>query len=351
MDKIDEPFGIKEIAKKAHVSIATVDRVIHNRPGVAEKTKKKIDEIIKEFNYQPNIFARRLASRKVIQFATLIPMVSDETDFWSAPLNGIIEAEAVIAPYGIKIDKYFFDQNDKKSFVKNAKLILKAKYDGVLLAPSFMEESSAFIKSCEELNIPYVFINSDIPEKHSLSYIGPDLFQSGYMVAHLISLLVKDNDKILIVNISREMSNHHHVLRKEEGFRAYLKNHKKGNEIIKTDIRQTDYPSIKKILSSVLTDQVKTIFVTNSRVASVARYLEEAGITDVLLIGYDFLQKNIEYLEKNIIHFLICQKPQEQAFKGIMVLYNTLVHFTTPEKVQFMPIDILTRENFKFYKN
>ena len=51
--KGDQSIGVKEIARKANVSIATVDRVLHNRSGVSEDTKKKINEIIKKYNYQP----------------------------------------------------------------------------------------------------------------------------------------------------------------------------------------------------------------------------------------------------------------------------------------------------------
>src|SRR5690606_17462922 len=62
-----ELSGVKEIARRAQVSIATVDRVLHNRPGVSVKTKAKIEAIIKEIDYKPNLLARRLASRKVFK--------------------------------------------------------------------------------------------------------------------------------------------------------------------------------------------------------------------------------------------------------------------------------------------
>ena len=76
--------GVKEIARRANVSLATVDRVINNRGGVSQKTKEKIESIIKDLDYQPNILARRLASPKRIKLATLIPNVSQETSFWES---------------------------------------------------------------------------------------------------------------------------------------------------------------------------------------------------------------------------------------------------------------------------
>jgi hypothetical protein len=58
-----ELTGVKEIARRANVSIGTVDRVIHNRKGVSENTKQKINSIIEELNFQPNKMASLLASR------------------------------------------------------------------------------------------------------------------------------------------------------------------------------------------------------------------------------------------------------------------------------------------------
>lgn len=345
--------GVKEIARRANVSIGTVDRVIHNRTGVSETTKSNILAIMKELDYQPNILARRLASKKLLKFAILIPSISPETEFWKAPLKGIEQAESEIKQYGVEIEKYFFDQNDKDSFVTQGKKILETKIDGLLVAPIFVDESLEFSKACNHLKIPQVLINSDIPNEARLCYIGPDLFQSGYLSARLTNYAIAEGGKILIINISKGIDTYHHLLEKEEGFRAYFKNNNKNNEIIKIDIKQTDYLSIAAKLTDTITlnPDIKAIFVTNSRVFSVAQFLEKTEKKDILLVGYDFLDSSIEYLEKDIIDFLICQKPQEQAYKGIMTLYQKLVLNTEVESPYFMPIDIITKENYKFYRN
>jgi LacI family transcriptional regulator len=347
-----ELVGVKEIARRANVSIATVDRVLHHRSGVSEKTKAKIQAIIEELDYKPNILARRLASKKVLHLAVLIPLVSQETDYWNAPLMGITQAEEEIASYGVKINKYFFDLNDKNSFVKQAHSAIDGQCDGILLAPMFIEESKSFIQNCIAKGIPYVLINSDIPEQNSLCYIGPNLYASGYLAAHLSGFLVTDTDQILIVNISKEIDNHHHLLRKEEGFREYFSVHNRANDIFKIDIRQTAYESVKSSMQKALNQKnIKLIFVTNSRVSSVARFLEEANIKGIKVLGFDFLKENIEFLKKGTIDFLICQKPIEQGYKGIMTLYNHLVFAQEVEKVYHMPIDIITKENYLYYRN
>jgi LacI family transcriptional regulator len=347
-----ELTGVKEIARRANVSIATVDRVLHNRNGVSKQTKDKILSIIKELNYEPNLLAQRLASRKILRIATLIPEVSNETSFWDAPLKGIEQAGKEIKQFGIIIDKYFYDQNKIESFVEQTRIILESKPDGILLAPSFIEESVHFTDKCRQLNIPYVLIDSDLPNEGSLSYFGPNLYHSGYLAAHLVSYLIEKGEKILLVNISREIDNHHHLLKKEEGFRAYFDKHKLADNIVKMDIRDTDPKSIEKFLSSAFADHedIRVVFVTNSRVSKVAHFIESIN-KDVILIGYDFLKENIEYMDKGIIDFLVCQKPKQQGYRALISLYQHLAFSSTVEKIYFMPIDILTKENSAFYRN
>ncbi|ADY51311.1 transcriptional regulator, LacI family [Pseudopedobacter saltans DSM 12145] len=347
-----ELVGVKEIARRANVSIATVDRVLHNRVGVSPKTKAKIDAIIEELNYKPNILARRLASKEILRFAVLIPSVSEETDYWDAPLEGIKQAESEIATYGIEIDKYFFDQNDKKSFLNESKKILDKRYHGILLAPMFIEESIDFVKECLKVKIPCVFINSDLPDISSLCYIGPNLYHAGALAAHLCGYLIGRKEKILIVNISKEIDNHHHLLRKEQGFKEYFDNHQKMNDILKLDIRDTSYKAVSKELKKTFAaNKIDLVFVTNSRVSSVAKFFEEQKVENTKLIGFDFLKENIEYLKKETIDFLICQKPIEQGYRGIMALYQHFVYNADVEKIYYMPIDIITKENYQFYRN
>ncbi len=198
---------------------------------------------------------------------------------------------------------------------------MKTKTDGILLAPSFIEEATKFTNQCRKLQIPYVFIDSDIPDQPSLSYIGPDLYHSGYLAANLISYLVGGKDRILIVNISAEIENHHHLLRKEDGFRGYFKEHNITDSIEKIDIRKISYNSIKKEISQALLKykDIKVLFVTNAKVSFVAQYLKEANRGDIVLVGYDFLKENISYPEEENYNFFDLPETQEsRPYKGIM---------------------------------
>jgi LacI family transcriptional regulator len=288
-----ELTGVKEVARRANVSIGTVDRVIHNRKGVSEDTKKKINAIIEEMNFRPNKMASLLASRKILNFAILIPAVSDETDYWSYPLNGIKQAAEELRQFGITVNYHLYDLNSKSSFHTAAEEMLQNEPDAVLMAPSFVEESITFAKKIRELELPLVFINSDLPNQPGLTYIGPELYQSGKLAAQLIGLAIQKQDKILTLNISTDLENNHHLLRKEQGFKSFFANSRKHNEVITLNINDTKIAAAEKTLLHVLMAEptIKAIFVTNSRVNVIAQILAKHKRTDILLVGYDFLKK------------------------------------------------------------
>lgn len=351
--KKKELQGVKEIARRANVAIATVDRVIHNRPGVSEKTREKINQIIAELNYQPNLLASRLASGKIITLGVLIPSVTEETDFWEAPLRGVQRAATEIRQYGIKVELFFFDLRDSGSFVFQANRLLEAAVDGMVLAPAFVDEAKKFATACQQAGKPCIFIDSNLPDQPSLSYIGPPLFQSGYLAAKLCTYALREHSKLLVVNIARAMDSY--TYREiEEGFRAYFTDQRQNYPIIRADIHQTDFASVARQLQEQFdaNPTIDAIFVSNSRAFSVARFLESANLPrKPLLIGYDFVSENTRYLASGLIDFLICHQPEDQGYRSIMTLYQFLVFSSPVAKDYYMPIDIVTRENQAFYRN
>ncbi len=342
--------GVREIARRANVSIATVDRVLHKRGGVALKTKQKIEDIIKEMDYKPNMLAQRLASKRVYRFAVLIPMQSQETEYWKLPLDGINSALEEVKMFGVEVVRYLFNLDDRTSFKRQADRILGDRIDGVIIAPTFINEAMEFTRRCAERKISFVFINSDIPLVTPLSYIGPDLYQSGRMAGNIAHYLIKDQGSALVLNISKELDATYHLIKKTEGFEDYLVEQDFKQQIHKLSLSQTDYESVRLELERFLQhNEVDLIFVTNSRLFIIAQYIKEKRL-DIRLIGYDYLQSNLAYLEEGYIDFIISQQPVKQGFIALQTLCDYFISGDDVVKLHHMPIDVLTKENYKYYK-
>lgn len=344
--------GVKEIAKLANVSIGTVDRVLHNRPGVAKATKERVLAILNEHNYSPNLIGRALSKRKLITLAVMVPKSSEESAFWDAPLKGIQRAVSELEIYQVKLELFLYDQNDRLSFIEKFEELKKAKVDGLVLAPTFLKESKQVCLYCDEENIPYNFINSNLEGCNNLAYYGPDLFQSGTLAAWLISLLNKPNEEFLIVHVSKELEEDHHILIKEEGVRSFFKKHNIEQKMKHLIILGTDYSYVSNKLETYLkSSNPKSILVSNSRVSTIARFFEEKQISGIRLIGFDFLPENVEYLQKSTIDFLICHKPLEQGYQSIMSLFAQVNTQKTPPKINYSPLDVICKENYQYYQN
>lgn len=91
MNKLPERIRIKDIARLADVSVGTVDRVLHGRTGVSETSRKRVEEILKQLDYQPNMYASALASNKKYQFVCLFPQ-HKEGEYWTDVEAGIKRA-------------------------------------------------------------------------------------------------------------------------------------------------------------------------------------------------------------------------------------------------------------------
>ena len=356
MDKpVDITSGkirIKDIAERAKVSVGTVDRVLHNRGEVAKETRDLINTIISELSYTPNIIASTLAQKKVFRFSALLPMISEGDAYWQFAVKGIENAEKEIGHYGVAIKKYFFDIRNQESMEEQMQHILNDHTDGVMIMPVFNELTEKFAQTLSEKNIPYSFIDSALFGANPIKVAAQDSFQSGYLAAKLISYSVAKDATVLIMNVARNHYNDTHFNERVRGFKAYLAEHNITETKIRTiEITQGDEVSVKQSLMSAFTEYsfVRGVFVTGYDVYKVAKFIDEKKLVNIRLIGYDLSENNIQYLRKGTIDFLLSQRPEQQAYKGIMALFNHLVLKKPALISHSMPIDIITKENVDYY--
>lgn len=343
---------IKDIALRAEVSTGTVDRVIHNRGRVAPDVKKRVLRMLSDMNYEPNMIARALGSNKTYKIAALIP--DPEFDpYWVAPKEGIEKAAASVRQYGVDIQVYAFNPYVMGSFIHRAKQVCHAHVDGILLSPVFNSETLPFFEEWKAQNIPFVLFNSQILGSGALSYVGQDSYQSGMLAGKMVHFGQPTRSTILLAHIDEEISNSAHLLKKEQGFRDYFKDNGLEDQynIVRAELNRSDLPGFSDELDSVLEKHpdIKSIYVTSSKAYKIANHFEQKRINSIKLIGYDLLPHNVYYLSKGIISFLINQNPKGQGYWGIQQLVNHLVFKKDVPDSNYLPLDIVTKENVSYY--
>ena len=346
------PIKITDIAQLANVSTGTVDRVLHNREGVSKKTREKVLKIIDELGYKTNIIAKTLASKKQLIFSTLIPVEDKYSSYWQRPLIGIKKAEKEFAAYGVVIKNYFYKINDRETFKEQANLILNELPKAVVIAPVFQKEALEFVAQLKKVAIPFIFLDSNLEqEKNSLGYVGHDSYQSGKVAAKLIETRIDNKDNILLVNLSENPANQNHLLQRSSGFRSFFAKKNRIGALIEIDITSLNETFIKDKLSHVFQNipQIKAVFVTSSKVHMIAKYINEyQQKNNVILVGYDLIDENINYLKNDTIDYLISQNPIEQGYSSIVKIFQSVILNHKIEKITYFPIDIIIKENVMY---
>lgn len=302
-------------------------------------------------DYRPNILASTLASKKSAQFATLFPEPPSPDGYWTRPVIGIKKRVSELRQYGIQVQPFTFNQAEPDSFVEKAHKILELKPDGVVFAPFFKNESTQFIKKLKELDIPFVFIDSDIKNAGQLGFIGQNSFQSGLVSGKLLSIIVPEGN-ILVVHFAKEMDNQNHLVQRKKGFYEWFsKSSKTLHQLFTIEVSDTsDENWMNDIADFIKKNKIKGIFVTNSKVYNIGRLVERQSLSGLKVIGHDLLKENVDYLKKEIVHFLICQQPEEQGYKAINKIFRSVVQKRTVTEIDYSSIDIITKENIDFYK-
>ncbi|AIQ11657.1 LacI family DNA-binding transcriptional regulator [Paenibacillus durus] len=143
---------IKDVAKMANVSIATVSRVLNNLGGYSDKTKQRVNEAIRELGYQPNAIARGLINKRTQTLGVLFPNVS--SSFSSDILQGV-EDFAHSRNYSVLVCN---TDGEEKRTMKYLQLLREKQVDGIIFSSSMLKDE--YYETIKSMKIPVVLISS-----------------------------------------------------------------------------------------------------------------------------------------------------------------------------------------------
>lgn len=163
--------SIKDVAREAGVSIATVSRVLNDIDVVNEDTKQKVVEAITKLGYRPNIIARSLKTQRTSTIGIVIPDISSQ--FYPEIVRG---AEDVANIYNYNIILCNTD-NDSEKEIEYLQVLKEKMIDGVLYMSSSLGNN--IIGLINSLQIPMVLVETTDSE-HSLPSVTIDNEKAAY---------------------------------------------------------------------------------------------------------------------------------------------------------------------------
>ena len=216
---------IKDIAERAGVSVGTVDRVLHGRPSVSPKAMEKVKKALEEMDYQPNMYASALAYNKSYTFYSLIPKHESEA-YWEEVEEGYTSACDRYRDFNISNKVLYYNRFAPETFGKLMNEVLKQDPDGVIIVPSRLDITTKYTDIMHERNIPFILLDSYMPDLKPLSFFGQDSFASGYFAARMLMMVAPKEKEIMLM---KQMRNGNVASKQQEnretGFRHYMHDH------------------------------------------------------------------------------------------------------------------------------
>ncbi|MCF7916700.1 MAG: LacI family transcriptional regulator [Candidatus Omnitrophica bacterium] len=325
---------IKEVAKRAGVSIATVSRYINKSLHLREKNRRRIEKAIEELNYHPLIYARRLAGGKLNTFGLIIP--GYEGIFYSFYALKIIR-EVAAALDKEEIDMHLNIYRNQDNF--NSSLV-----DGVIMADIISNNDQLLRLKKEET--PVVVINRELADK-DVSFVAVDNYKGAYEATEF--LISHGHKKIAHLAGDLEVQC---ARQRVDGFKGALKKNgikENPNYICETNFsRAKAREELQKLFS---TKKFPTaIFCCSDEVASeVLSFADEHSINvpdKLSVIGFD---DNPNFSYGNLMLTTVRQPIDKMAYEAVKILKQVIDKKIPPQKLILEP-KLVIRDTVGFFK-
>ena len=269
--------NIKDVAKKAGVSITTVSRVLNNHPNVSDKTKAIVHTTMKELNYYPHQIARALSKKQSFLIGMLVP---DCTTPFFAELVKYVELNAQDCDYKLLLCNSL---NDEDRELKYTAMLRQNRVDGIIMGSHTLD-----VELYKDLNAPIITFDRQIDE--SIPYVSCDNFHGGQLATeHLINNGCKN-----LLHISGALNFNSIVNQRSEAFKLTCIEKDIAFQVLELEHTNLSYEYfhdfIIKNVAPIL-HEVDGVFCSNDLLAyALYVYCQEHQIKipeDLKIIGYD----------------------------------------------------------------
>ena len=326
---------IKELAKSAGVSIATISRIINRKGGYSEETEYKVLELIEEKGYKVNFNAKSLKTRKTQTIGVVVPDISNE---FFAKIIQSIESQAIKYNYSV-----FICNTDENPEMEERQLdSLEGRFvEGIICIGGEIPEK----KEYHLRRTPIIYIDRYSTDREV--HIESDNYHGGYIAAK--ELIDSGCRRIAIIKDARKVSS---AYNRYQGYlQALIDNDLELNEKLICNAKVISHEEARLCTLNLLDsgEIFDGIFATNDTMAIGAmRALSERRIKvpkEVKIVGFD----NTTASEIATIPLTtVNQNKSKMGELAVELLMDKILKRTTEFKNIKIPVNLIRRKSTEF---
>lgn len=301
---------IKDVAKEAGVSIATVSRALNGQNGISESTRKYVLDICQKISYTPNAMARNLVMQKTETIGIIVPDIMSP---FYAEIMVRAEEEAGRKGYQVLLCNSFRSFEKEESYIN---LLMSNRVEGILIWP--VGETSTKTLQRYSLRIPIVSLNR-IEDDSNVPYVCTDERLSGRIATEY--LISRGCQNLIFIGMKWERFSHKC---RAESFLEVAKEYGVQAEIWegKSDYRtsfERGYNQFLQLIQSGEKIPDGIVAASDATANGVVKAARECGLeipTDFSIIGFDNISNDLPYIELSTVGI----SRKEQVLSAIDIL-------------------------------
>lgn len=342
-ETVSAALTLKDIAREAGVSLATVDRVLHNRPGVRPDTVRRVQATIARNAFQPHVAAAELARGRARRFAFVMP--SGPNPFMQQIEAYLGEMSAWLFARRLSVETVATDVFDPSVLAASLEA-LSGDYDGIAVVALDHPGVRVAINDLVEAGTKVVTLVSDVPSSRRHHYVGIDNIAAGRTAGALVGRLVgQKSGKIAIIAGSQGLRDHAERI---FGFNQVMTSEFSHLDILPLLEGRDEDGRSEQLISWLLGKHSDIIGLYNvgAGTQGVANALTEAGREKhIVFIAHDLTAMTRKLLLQGTLDVAISQNPGHEARAAVRVLLSLARNEPILSEQEKIRIDILMRDN------
>ncbi len=334
---------LRDIARDAGVSLATVDRVLHNRPRVSPETAVRVREAMERHAFRPHSGAVELARGRPRRFAFVMP--SGPNPFMRQILDGVAEMSGWMLARRISAEIVATNVFDPETLAVTLES-LPDDIDGVAVVALDHPRVRVAIDDLVKNRKQVVTLVSDVPASQRHHYVGVDNIAAGRTAGALLGgLLGQRAGRVAVVAGSQSLRDHAERIL---GFRQVMCAEFPRLDVLPVAEGRDEDVCSERLTTMMLSEHKDIIGLYNvgAGTPGVAKALIDSGRAgEVVFLGHDLTELTRRLLTRGEMTAVISQNPGREAYAAVRVLLALARGEPILHDLEKIGIDIIMRDN------